>query len=42
MMEASHFDPEKAYAAVDRHRMDDMNPYIYRISNYGQEWVTHP
>ena len=30
MIEASHFDAGKAYAAVDRHRLDDIDPYIYR------------
>ena len=30
MIEASHFDPAEAYAAVDRHRLDDREPYLYR------------
>ncbi|MCU1331425.1 MAG: hypothetical protein JWM08_417 [Candidatus Angelobacter sp.] len=38
ILEASHFDAEKVYAAIDRHRMDDLTPYIYRISNYGKVW----
>ncbi|HVG91088.1 MAG TPA: hypothetical protein VNB54_06320, partial [Alphaproteobacteria bacterium] len=38
MLEASHFDPEKAFAAIDCHRMDDITPYIFRISNYGGTW----
>ena len=30
MIEASHFDANDAYAAVDRHRLEDYEPYIYR------------
>jgi photosystem II stability/assembly factor-like uncharacterized protein len=37
-MEASHFNPAVAYAAVDRHRLDDQTPYIYRTRDYGQTW----
>src|SRR6185369_867477 len=29
-LEAGHFDPGTAYASVDRHRITDMKPYIYR------------
>ena len=29
-VEASHFDQNEAYAAVDRHRLDDIKPYIYK------------
>jgi len=38
MIEASRFDPAVAYAAVDRHRMDDYKPYIYRTRDYGKTW----
>ena len=38
MIEASRFDPAVAYAAVDRHRMDDYKPYIYRTRDYGKSW----
>jgi photosystem II stability/assembly factor-like uncharacterized protein len=38
MIEASRFDPAVAYAAVDRHRMDDYQPYIYRTRDYGKTW----
>ena len=38
MIEASHFDAAVAYAAVDRHRMDDYKPYIYRTRDYGKTW----
>ncbi len=30
IIEASHFDASTAYAAIDRHRLDDYRPYIYR------------
>ena len=38
MIEASHFDPAVAYIAVDRHRLDDQAPYIYRTPDYGKTW----
>jgi len=38
LIEASHFDPAQAYAAVDRHRLDDRRPYLYRTRDYGATW----
>ena len=38
MMEASHFDVNSAYAAVDRHRLEDNEPYVYRTRDGGQSW----
>ena len=38
MVEASHFNPAEAYAAIDRHRLDDQAPYLYRTRDYGQTW----
>ncbi|MBS1669132.1 MAG: glycoside hydrolase [Bacteroidetes bacterium] len=38
MMEASHFDPNTAYAAVNRIRCDDMHPHIYKTSDGGKTW----
>ncbi|PYQ63251.1 MAG: hypothetical protein DMF53_10705, partial [Acidobacteria bacterium] len=38
ILDASHFDPETAYAAVDRHRLDDVKPYIYRTHDGGRHW----
>jgi photosystem II stability/assembly factor-like uncharacterized protein len=38
MIEASHYDPAVAYAAVDRHRLDDQAPYLYRTQDYGKTW----
>lgn len=37
-IEASHFDPGTAYAAVDRHRLDDLRAYLYRTRNFGKNW----
>jgi len=38
LIEASHFDPAVAYAAVNRSRIDDRTPYIYRTRDYGATW----
>ncbi|MBT8261575.1 MAG: hypothetical protein KJO05_02055 [Bacteroidia bacterium] len=37
-IEPSHFDPAKAYIVVDRHLMGDPKPYLYKTSNYGENW----
>ncbi len=37
-MDASHFDTATAYAAVNRFRLDDLHPYIYRTHDGGQSW----
>ncbi len=39
IIDASHFDAETAYAAVDRHRLDDFQPYIYRTHDGGKSWT---
>jgi len=38
MVEASHFDPNAAYASVDRHQLQDFEAYIYRTRDLGQSW----
>jgi len=38
LIEASHFNPAVAYAAVDRSRLDDESPYLYRTRDYGATW----
>lgn len=38
LMEASHFDVNKAYAAVNRIRLDDMKPHIYKTHDGGKTW----
>lgn len=39
LIEASRFKAGTAYAAVDRHRLDDMKPYLYRTRDYGKTWT---
>src|SRR5205814_5370445 len=39
LLEASPFDTATAYAAVDRHRLDDFAPYIYRTHDAGAHWT---
>lgn len=39
LIDAGHFDAGTAYAAVDRHRLDDMTPYVYRTHDYGKSWT---
>jgi photosystem II stability/assembly factor-like uncharacterized protein len=38
MLEASHFDVNEAFAAIDRHRLTDNEPYIYRTRDGGKTW----
>ena len=38
LIEASGFNAGEAFAAVDRHRLDDRTPYIYRTRDYGETW----
>jgi len=38
-VEPSHFDLQSAYIAVDRHRLDDPRPYIYRTHDGGASWT---
>lgn len=39
LIEASPFEAGEAYAAVNRHRLGDFAPYIYRTTDFGQHWV---
>lgn len=34
----SRHETGEAYAAVDRHRLDDLQPYLYRTKDYGKTW----
>lgn len=38
LLEAGHFDAGTAYAAVDRHRMNDIGPWIFRTHDFGKTW----
>ncbi|HET7434646.1 MAG TPA: hypothetical protein VFN10_08045 [Thermoanaerobaculia bacterium] len=38
IIETSHYDSETAYAAIDRHRLDDFRPYILRTRDGGKTW----
>ncbi|MGH9449017.1 MAG: WD40/YVTN/BNR-like repeat-containing protein [Terriglobia bacterium] len=40
LIEASHFDASTAYAAVDRHRLGDLAPHIYRTQDAGKTWTS--
>lgn len=37
-IEASRFEAGTAYAAFDRHRSDDYDPYLFVTRDYGQSW----
>jgi len=39
IMDASHFDPNTAYAAINTLRLDDLRPHIYRTRDGGQTWA---
>ena len=38
-IEPSHFDRRTAYVAVDRHRLDDFAPYVWRTRDGGTSWT---
>ena len=38
LIEPSHFDPAVAYAAVNRYRIDDRTPYLFKTADYGKTW----
>jgi photosystem II stability/assembly factor-like uncharacterized protein len=38
MIDASHYDTETAYAAINRFRLDDLHPHIYRTHDGGKTW----
>jgi photosystem II stability/assembly factor-like uncharacterized protein len=43
IIDAGRFDKATAYAAVNRIRLDDQRPHIYRTHDFGQTWteITH-
>jgi photosystem II stability/assembly factor-like uncharacterized protein len=38
-IEPSHFNREVAYVSIDRHRLDDFAPYIWRTRDGGRTWT---
>ena len=38
LIEPSPFDPSIAYVVVDAHRLDNMHPYLFKTTDYGQTW----
>ena len=39
VLEASHTDPQTAYAAINTLRLDDLRPHIYRTHDGGKTWT---
>ncbi|MGA9997818.1 MAG: hypothetical protein WBP93_20550 [Pyrinomonadaceae bacterium] len=39
LIDASHFDAQTAYAAVNTIRLDDLRPHIYRTHDSGKSWT---
>src|SRR5262249_59860789 len=38
LLDAGRFDPATAYAAVNRIRLDDQRPHVYRTHDFGKTW----
>ena len=39
LIEASPHDANTAYAAADRHKLDDFKPYIFKTTDLGKSWT---
>ncbi|HET9029345.1 MAG TPA: hypothetical protein VFN49_04145 [Candidatus Aquilonibacter sp.] len=39
VIDAAAYDPHTAYISVDRHRLNDYRPYIYRTHDDGRTWT---
>ncbi|MEP7077866.1 MAG: glycosyl hydrolase [Chthoniobacterales bacterium] len=39
LIDASTFDANSAYIALDRHKLDDLKPYIFKTNNAGKTWT---
>jgi photosystem II stability/assembly factor-like uncharacterized protein len=39
IIDASHFDAQTAYAAINTIRLDDLRPHIYRTRDSGKSWT---
>jgi photosystem II stability/assembly factor-like uncharacterized protein len=40
MIDASNFSAGTAYVAANRYQLDDMKPYLYKTSDYGEHWTS--
>ncbi len=38
-LEASWFDAGTAYASIDGHHQNDLNPYVFKTTDYGATWT---
>ena len=38
-VQASNFNPGTAYAAFDRHTFGEMEPYVFKTTDYGKTWT---
>lgn len=38
IIEPSRFDAGTAFVVVDNHRLDDMKPYLYKTTDFGESW----
>ena len=39
MIEASPHDAGTAYIAVERHKLDDFAPYVFKTADFGKTWT---
>jgi photosystem II stability/assembly factor-like uncharacterized protein len=39
IVEPSHFDAGTAYVVAEAHRLDNMHPYLWRTTDFGQTWT---
>ena len=39
LIEPSPYDAGTAYVAIDRHKMDDFQPYIFKTTDFGKSWT---
>src|SRR5262249_39660630 len=37
-IECSHIDEATAFVTIDRHRHDDLRPYVFKTSDFGATW----
>ena len=37
-IEPSPHDPAKVYVTASRYKLDDLNPYVYKTTDYGKSW----